>query len=968
MEILLIIVIIAVIVHFFFFRKVKKDIISLQKRISDIEPSSVEADLKPAPTVDIPSPDLISGSQSELPVANPKEKPSETILPDKKQWRKTVILLKRFERIFIERWIAVIAVVILVAGISFFGIWASTRILPIFRFWIIVSSAILLGGLSVFAGRYKKFHALAVWLRSAGAAVYLFAALGAGGIPGIQWIESPLMGLLMLISGILVNVILAFIGKKQGFSSLHIILGIVAVSIAPQSVVTLIVAAIVTFSGITISFRKKWDIQHLISILFYFAFIIFWGFKVDPTNNFYNISAVSAVIVTAFPTLLIHYRRVYADSGFKVTPLVVHLVNWLFLSVGLIKFSPVTDYIFIPLFTSGILLFFLAGKAKKMGINWLFATDTLISQLMILLALISLVNFDLSNFLIIFLILVESLAFLIIIWREKEYFVHVIGFSISSLAGIALLFTGLEQVWSDGSTQLWVYCGLFTLSASSMAAWLLYIDGHNAEIVFTGGSVKRKILAGFHKVNVNIQGVLIPLFILAVYILILSDDVISDYAGPDTFAAPLFIALLAVKFRLKNLGMKIGIAAYLILETAISIIFAAFEVDSSLFPLIVYYLPILLTSISLLVYSLKKQGNIHERIPGIYLLTIHLLFLSFFILEDISGLLTGASWLILAIVYLITANSLKPGKLAGDMVIRLKRGLLNGGYLFLAVFIVRFLFFDIHDETMVLVTIRAEYLLEIAAFVVMGLWFFLNKSRRLLDLFFLEITLVFLIIVLFFEVPVTILPAVFMVLSIVLLLTGLLLKKSLSRLRIISIFPAWISAFLIAFVTSPYLVPALSYTDTAWIMSALGILFQFVYLALFHFSHKSDEIILPAKLLKMEHIINKMMSGKNIFLYYPVFASVLFFFIWSFDGAVLTALISFEALLILVLSILVKEDSFRYTALTGIIVSIIRLVFFDLREADIFIKAVVFIIVSIIMLLMNVLYNKFKERIEEKVD
>ena len=45
-----------------------------------------------------------------------------------------------------------------------------------------------------------------------------------------------------------------------------------------------------------------------------------------------------------------------------------------------------------------------------------------------------------------------------------------------------------------------------------------------------------------------------------------------------------------------------------------------------------------------------------------------------------------------------------------------------------------------------------------------------------------------------------------------------------------------------------------------------------------------------------------------------------------------------------------------------------RLVFFDLKEADIFIKAVAFIIVSIIMLLMNILYNKFKERIEENTD
>jgi hypothetical protein len=587
---------------------------------------------------------------------------------------------------------------------------------------------------------------------------------------------------------------------------------------------------------------------------------------------------------------------------------------------------------------------------------------------MILLALISLVNFDLSNFLIIFLVLVESLGFLIIIWREKEYLIHVIGFSISSLAAIALLFTGLEQVWSYGSTQLWVYCGLIVLSAASMAAWLLHIDRSRTDIVFSGGKIKRKIIGGFHKANVIIQGALIPFFILGIYLLILSSDIVSDYVGPDTFAAPLFIALLAVKFRLKNWGMRIGIAVYLVLESVISIIFAAFEVDSSLVPLSVYYLPILFMSLSLLVYSLKKQEGIHKRIPGVYLLTIHLLFLSFFILEDLSGLLTGLSWLILAIFYLSIANILKPGKLTDSMVKRLKKGLINGGYFFLVSFVIRFLFFDIHEETMLLVTIRAEYLLEIAAFTVMGIWFFLNKSKRLLDLFFLEIALVFLIIVLFFEVPITILPAVFMVLSIVLLLVGMFLKKSLSRLRIISIFPAWISAFLIAFVTSPYLVSSLSYSDTAWIMSALGIIFQFVYLAFFHFSHKSDEINLPTKLLRMEHILNKLMLGKNVFLYYPVFASVLFFFIWSFDGAVLTALISFEALLILVLSILVKEDSFRYTALAGIIVSIIRLIFFDLREADIFIKAVAFIIVSIIMLLMNVLYNRFKERIEEEAD
>jgi len=195
-----------------------------------------------------------------------------------------------------------------------------------------------------------------------------------------------------------------------------------------------------------------------------------------------------------------------------------------------------------------------------------------------------------------------------------------------------------------------------------------------------------------------------------------------------------------------------------------------------------------------------------------------------------------------------------------------------------------------------------------------------------------------------------------------------LLNKNLSRLRIISVVPAWISAFLIAFVTSPYLTSSLSYTDTAWVMSAIGIFLQFIYLVLFHFTHKKDEISFPVKLLGLEKVVNRLVSGENIFLYYPVFVSVLFFLIWSFSGAILTALISLEALLILVLSIVVKEDSFRYTALGGILVSVIRLVFFDLREAEIFVKAIAFIFVAVVMLLMNILYNKFKDRIEDKAD
>ncbi len=965
MEAVLLLVVIALIFLFISFRRLKRGFLTLKTRVEKLESSYVPEEIL--------SPDSIpeAGSNAAedkipLPEQTPKDNSSpEVSLIKKTRWKKTVIILKKFEHIFIEKWIAVIALVILVAGISFFGVWASTRISPLFRFWLIVFASFTLGGVSYIAGKYEKFQLLSVWLKSAGAAVFLFASLGAGGIPGIQWIESPVMGLFMLSMGITVNIVLAFIGKKQVFSSLHIVLGIVAVSIAPQSVVTLIVSTIVTFAGIAISFRKKWDLHHLISILFYFGFIIFWSYQIDLSDSFYNVSAVSAVIVTAMITLFFHYRRIYGNSGFEVTPLLVHLVNWLFLAVGLIKFAPKTDYVYIPLFVSGVLLFILAGRAKKLKIEWLFSTDTLISQLMILLSIMTLISYDISNFLIVFLLLTESLGFLFIIWREKEFFVHTVVFSFSSLAGLFLLYTGLESLGTNSSEQILVLSVLFTLSAVLASVLLLFLSRNNSETFFSGDGRKQKLLRTVHIININIHGAVIPLFVAAVYILLLEEGFSSVYWSPDSLLLPLFIALLGVKFKLKNLGMRISLIFFLALETLFSILYIGFEVSSAPLPVLANYFPVFLLSLGIIVYSIKKDGRLHKHIPGIYLITIHILFAAFFVLEDISGLFTGLGWLVFALIYLVSANLLKPGKLDLDSVNRLKENIINGGYLLILAFVTRFILFDIQKETMIFTTVRAEYILETVSFAVMGIWYLFNSRRRLLDLFFLELSLLFLIVVFFIEIPVTFLPAVFISLALILLFAGSFFAKGFSRLRMVSLIPAWISAFLIAFVTSPYLNPSLSYLDTPWIMSAAGILLQFSYLGIFHFTHKRDQITLPVKLLKIENIIYRLMSGKNRFLYYPVFASVLFFFIWSFNGAVLTALISVEALLILVLSILVKEDSFRYIALSGIIGSVVRLIFFDLKEADIFVKAVVFIVVSIIMLIMNILYNKFKDRIEQ---
>ena len=64
-------------------------------------------------------------------------------------------------------------------------------------------------------------------------AVFLFACLGSGGIPGLQWVDNPFASLGLLILGITVNLGLGTIGRKQYFASFHTLLSLLALVIIP---------------------------------------------------------------------------------------------------------------------------------------------------------------------------------------------------------------------------------------------------------------------------------------------------------------------------------------------------------------------------------------------------------------------------------------------------------------------------------------------------------------------------------------------------------------------------------------------------------------------------------------------------------------------------------------------------------------------------------------------------------------
>jgi uncharacterized membrane protein len=108
----------------------------------------------------------------------------------------------------------------------------------------------------------------------------------------------------------------------------------------------------------------------------------------------------------------------------------------------------------------------------------------------------------------------------------------------------------------------------------------------------------------------------------------------------------------------------------------------------------------------------------------------------------------------------------------------------------------------------------------------------------------------------------------------------------------------------------------------------------------------------------------EIFKHKNSFLIYPATLSIGCFLYLTFDKGILTFFWILEALGLLILGILLKEKYFRYVSLSLVGLCIIRLMFFDLSNADFLIRAMVLLGVGVVLLVMNSLFKKYKDRFE----
>lgn len=472
--------------------------------------------------------------------------------------------LSKWEQAIIENWTGILGAVILVAGIGFLGIYTALRLDALSRFLMILgASAAMLGGFYVLKPK-ESWLKLALWLRSSGGATFLFGCLGSGHIPGLQWLHDPDYALGLLLLGISVNLYFGFAGGRQSIASLHVILSVVALAVAPQTGLTLIVASSVTAFGVVLAFRSlHWDRHLLVTLGSFAAYHLYWHFStVGGHDDLDRLTGILCNVFVGVFAALVHYQKEYESKIFERLPFTVHLMNWGFMGLGAYVNSVHSSWRTSVLGAAALAAFLLARRGKKLGISWLYQTDTLVAQTIAMLAVLSAYSFVMDGFTIAALLFAEVMVYVRVIAQEEEVLLRRAGLVVLHGLGAVLVMWGVQTVDFAELAQLHTHAvvlsGCIVLATwfhlHTRGRWGEGFDGLNLYGLETDAS----------KPQVSILGTLIGLMAA----------VLSLQLSRETWFEPGMAvglgSLMFIRQRWQNAGMGCGLVVALLVTGLLS--------------------------------------------------------------------------------------------------------------------------------------------------------------------------------------------------------------------------------------------------------------------------------------------------------------------------------------------------------------------------------------------------------------
>lgn len=918
----------------------------------------------PAPTLPSREPATDRSAAFSIPASKTMmDKESPLGKTNKPAWQ------SKIEQQFMENWTGILGSVILVMGAAFLAVYAALQLAPVYRFFMMTGFAAALFIIFLTLRSRQKWEKLGVWMRSSACALYLFACVGAVGIPGLQWVDSRLDGFLLLFSGIAVNILAGAFSGSQFFSSFHSLLSLTALAIAPAEPITLITGAVVALASVIQTYRSRWEYHLLISISAFLSYHVYWYYfaseqfqeSLPPPLRFLGIGVT---LIIGMAAAFVHYRKIYAMTEKRQLPFFVHLMNWFYMAFGFYLYSTGSKWNTLAMFAASLAAFALSRKAKLLGVRWLFVMDSLIAEAIAVIAVITIYRWDLSTLPLTVILTLQIIVFMIVHLHEQEPILRRTGVTLFNLATLGVLVITFFRAFLDsGLTDLERRNDALTLGL----AMLLLLGVHYYLTRKFGEELDS--FTTFYSMGTTWEKHSVTGFLIGLSPLMFT----GMFEGAD-WAITMSMGLLAV---LLILGRKIelnGLSAGATTSTV------------AMFPLIwllllntwrhpaFYYAGLggllFLLGFIALACSLRKKREPYRGGFWIYLTGIHFLIYTFSITRRVSPLLPGLIWLLAAPLSLalgrlekLQARETPLGK--SD----LPRYIWRWSYYFLFVFIIRHSVAHLQAFDY-LGPLTYRFWLEILAAAIILWWALLDKPKNSENYPFWrkgqplmwELTLAAVTATIYIEAPEFRLPFIWVIAAFATILLSLTSFAPLRRFRLYSVFYYWLGLYYAVVISSTEHSPSPEMISQPWFVGAASLALLCGFALLFRLKDDPTGVEFPESLPIMTRMYKGISARRNRWIFYPCFAAAALFLYWTFSSALLTLLWVSETFIIFTLSLILRESQFRYLAMTGLAACLGRLLFFDMARSGTLARALVFLGVGALMIGMNALYNRYKER------
>ncbi|MGL1891229.1 MAG: DUF2339 domain-containing protein [Spirochaetaceae bacterium] len=881
--------------------------------VESIKPLEKETELK-VTRVAVPPP--VYKEVLSSPVIK-KDVKNKVIKSNKPPKEKGILLNK-----FLENGTGIIGVLVLVMGLAFLGIYSAINMSAFPRFLMFCLFSLVLFGGSYILEKKMKWNRLSLWLRSAAGAIFLFSCIGSTGIPGLVWIDNQISGLMLIIAGILLNIVLGGISKKEVVSSTHLFLSLVALAIAPPTMSILIVAGVITIYGIYLTYRKKWDINLVIIISMFAIFHTYWHYRLIDLGTDLSISqsavSLSLIVLITLATLFSHYRTIYSVEKFESLPFFTHFLNWCYLAVGIYLYNSIIPFEFFMFSGGSILALVIANRATKLNIGWLKVTDTLVANLLMILAVLSLYPKGINLFYISEILFLESIIFLIVMCFQKQKLLSKIAYILVFLFSIIIFISN----WSD---DVDFKTPLLVITILGFGT-LYYLKSSKPSFFKTIDLKYRSILS-----------IMYPLYAFSIF---------TNHIESMWITA-LFVGVMAPVLIFRNILKNDIVYRFskivIVLVSLTSIIVIA---DNSVSFGTIYAIPLLVGLILLTILSYSYKKECYKNRFLIVFTGLTYVAITYVIFSQISEFLPGVIWLVSILGNLLLSSFLVNRKPNLKFLANVNKYLYVLSYIIFAIYVLVniFVYLDI-DSTIGI--FKTRYLLEALAIGILVYW--IQSKGTKIKGFVLEIALLFIILAIVTEVNYKERSLVLIIIAIASLMLNKI-KGNNSRLRFYSVVLSWISAVFIA---------TTSLSNHNWFSSITAIVIFCIYLVMLNRYGKLDKVRFPKYLSSLGHLSTKVHHKINLWVFYPFFISVALYIYFTFNQNIITLCFVLLSLIIFILSIALKEENFKIISLLGLGASLVRMIFVDLSNSGTITRALVFIGVGLVMVFMNIIYVKF---------